>query len=137
MPTYQYVCIACDAPLEAVQSFSDAALTECPVCAGRLRKVYGAVGVVFKGSGFYKNDSRDAAKKKADAPAAKSEGSNGSSGANGSSGSNGSSGANGSAGSNGSSGSSDSGGSSGSSPAPASTSGTPAKTAGAPAGKGS
>lgn len=72
MPTYQYVCTACDQPLEAVQSFSDAALTECPACAGRLRKVYGAVGVVFKGSGFYKTDSRDAAKK-ADAPAAKTD----------------------------------------------------------------
>jgi putative FmdB family regulatory protein len=58
VPTYQYVCTACDQPLEAVQSFSDAALTECPHCGGRLRKVYGAVGVVFKGSGFYKNDSR-------------------------------------------------------------------------------
>ena len=73
MPTYQYVCTACDQPLEAVQSFSDAALTECPACGGRLRKVYGAVGVVFKGSGFYKTDSRDSGKK-ADAPAAKSDG---------------------------------------------------------------
>jgi putative FmdB family regulatory protein len=58
VPTYQYVCTACDTPLEAVQSFSDAALTECPTCGGTLRKVYGAVGVVFKGSGFYKTDSR-------------------------------------------------------------------------------
>ncbi len=58
MPTYQYVCTECDAPLEAVQSFTDDALTVCPVCSGRLRKVFTAVGVVFKGSGFYRNDSR-------------------------------------------------------------------------------
>lgn len=62
MPTYQYACTACDERLEAVQSFADAALVECPACSGRLRKVFSAVGVVFKGSGFYKNDSRDAAK---------------------------------------------------------------------------
>ena len=60
MPTYQYACTECAERLEAVQSFSDAALTECPACAGRLRKVFSAVGVVFKGSGFYKNDSRPA-----------------------------------------------------------------------------
>ena len=58
MPTYQYVCTECGQPLEAVQSFSDPALTTCPVCEGRLRKVYSAVGVVFKGSGFYRTDSR-------------------------------------------------------------------------------
>ena len=58
VPTYQYVCTACEQPLEAQQSFTDDALTECPVCAGRLRKVFSAVGVVFKGSGFYRNDSR-------------------------------------------------------------------------------
>jgi putative FmdB family regulatory protein len=58
VPTYQYVCTACGQDLEAVQSFSDAALTECPACAGRLRKKFGSVGVVFKGSGFYRNDSR-------------------------------------------------------------------------------
>ena len=58
MPTYQYVCTACSEPLEAVQSFTDAALTECPACGGALRKVFSAVGVVFKGSGFYKTDSR-------------------------------------------------------------------------------
>jgi len=61
MPTYQYQCSQCDAPLEVVQSFSDDALTTCPVCkAEALRKVYGSVGVVFKGSGFYRNDSRGA-----------------------------------------------------------------------------
>ena len=58
MPTYQYACTACGDELEAVQSFTDSSLTECPVCGGALRKVYSAVGVVFKGSGFYKTDSR-------------------------------------------------------------------------------
>ena len=61
MPTYQYACTACDERLEAVQSFTDAPLTECPVCGGALLKVFSAVGVVFKGSGFYKNDSREKA----------------------------------------------------------------------------
>ena len=70
MPTYQYACTACQHELEAVQSFSDAALTECPECGGKLRKVSGAVGVVFKGSGFYKTDSRKA--EKSSAPAASS-----------------------------------------------------------------
>ena len=58
MPTYQYACTACGEQLEVVQSFTDAALTECPACGGALRKVFSAVGVVFKGSGFYKTDSR-------------------------------------------------------------------------------
>ncbi|GGP33768.1 FmdB family zinc ribbon protein [Saccharothrix coeruleofusca] len=58
MPTYQYACTECDHRFEAVQSFSDSALTVCPECSGKLRKLYGAVGVVFKGSGFYRNDSR-------------------------------------------------------------------------------
>ena len=58
MPTYQYQCTECGAALEIIQSFSDDTLTECPECAGRLRKVFNAVGVVFKGSGFYRNDSR-------------------------------------------------------------------------------
>lgn len=61
MPTYQYVCDSCNEPLEVVQSFSDDALTMCPACSEpALRKVYGSVGVVFKGSGFYRNDSRGA-----------------------------------------------------------------------------
>ena len=77
MPTYQYVCTACAEPLEAVQSFSDAPLSECPACAGRLRKVFSAVGVVFKGSGFYKTDSRTAGKSAT--PAAASSGSSDSS----------------------------------------------------------
>lgn len=79
MPTYQYACTACAEKLEAVQSFTDAALTECPSCSGALRKVYSAVGVVFKGSGFYKNDSRkstaESGQKKTDA--GKADGSKG------------------------------------------------------------
>lgn len=58
MPTYQYRCKDCSSELEVVQKFTDAALTECPRCRGDLRKVYNAVGVVFKGSGFYATDSR-------------------------------------------------------------------------------
>ena len=58
MPTYQYSCTACGEPLEVVQKFTDDALTECPACGGQLRKLYNAVGIVFKGSGFYRTDSR-------------------------------------------------------------------------------
>lgn len=58
MPTYQYACKACDHEFERVQSFSDASLTDCPECAGPLRKLFGSVGVIFKGSGFYRTDSR-------------------------------------------------------------------------------
>ncbi len=58
MPTYQYQCTDCGEALEVHQSFTDDALTVCPVCQGRLRKVFNAVGVVFKGSGFYRTDSR-------------------------------------------------------------------------------
>ena len=58
MPTYAYACTACGHAFDAVQKFSDAALTECPECEGRLRKVYTSIGVTFKGSGFYRNDSR-------------------------------------------------------------------------------
>jgi putative FmdB family regulatory protein len=58
VPTYQYACVECGSALEVVQKFTDEALRECPECAGRLRKVFSAVGVVFKGSGFYRNDSR-------------------------------------------------------------------------------
>ena len=58
MPTYQYACTECGHAFEQFQSFSDDALTECPECQGRLRKVFNAVGVVFKGSGFYRTDSR-------------------------------------------------------------------------------
>ena len=58
MPTYQYACTACDHRFEAVQAFSDDALTTCPNCEGKLRKVFSSVGIVFKGSGFYRTDSR-------------------------------------------------------------------------------
>jgi len=58
LPTYQYACTACGHQLEAVQSFADDPLTVCPTCEGRLRKVFASVGVVFKGSGFYRTDSR-------------------------------------------------------------------------------
>ncbi len=123
MPTYAYACTACGHAFDAVQKFSDAALTECPDCGGRLRKVYTSIGVSFKGSGFYRNDSRASngngtgASKSSDStkPAEKSssdsssstpsttkESSSSSSGAKGSSGSSGS-GSSGSAGSSGSS----------------------------------
>ncbi len=72
MPVYEYVCTECGEPLEARQSFTDAALTVCPNCSGRLRKKLSPVGVVFKGSGFYRNDSREAA-----ASALKGAGANG------------------------------------------------------------
>jgi putative FmdB family regulatory protein len=62
MPTYQYRCTECGEDLEAVQKFNDPALTTCPTCGGQLRKVFNAVGVVFKGSGFYRTDSRNGSK---------------------------------------------------------------------------
>ena len=63
MPTYAYACTACGHAFEIQQSFSDASLTVCPECEGRLRKVFSAVGVVFKGSGFYRNDARSSGSK--------------------------------------------------------------------------
>jgi putative FmdB family regulatory protein len=86
VPTYQYACTECGHDFETVQSFTDPALTDCPQCSGRLRKVFNSVGIVFKGSGFYRTDSRDTAKvngskgsaeSASDKPAAKAE-SNGS-----------------------------------------------------------
>jgi putative FmdB family regulatory protein len=68
VPTYQYTCTECGEPLETVQKFSDEPLTVCPACGGRLRKVFSPVGIVFKGSGFYRTDSRNGASA---APAAK------------------------------------------------------------------
>jgi putative FmdB family regulatory protein len=59
VPTYQYACTACDERLEVVQKFTDDPLTVCDECGGQLRKVYSAVGIVFKGSGFYRTDSRN------------------------------------------------------------------------------
>jgi putative FmdB family regulatory protein len=73
MPTYQYACTSCGEPLEAVQKFTDDPLTECPACGGALRKVFSAVGVVFKGSGFYKTDSRAKKSSAATTPAAKGD----------------------------------------------------------------
>lgn len=64
MPTYEYVCTKCGEGLEAVQSFNDPPLTKCPKCKGKLRKVFSAAGIVFKGSGFYKTDSRSGSKSK-------------------------------------------------------------------------
>ena len=101
MPTYQDACTECGHRFEAVQAFTDDSLTTCPVCSGQLRKVYGSVGVVFKGSGFYRTDSRNGktatapptsgdkadkpAAAKADKPAAKSDSSSGGSSDSGSS----------------------------------------------------
>jgi putative FmdB family regulatory protein len=73
MPTYQYRCTDCGEDLEAVQKFSDAALTTCPTCGGQLRKVFNAVGVVFKGSGFYRTDSRTGAKSGPDGDSSSSD----------------------------------------------------------------
>lgn len=77
MPTYQYACTECGHAFEQVQSFSDDALEHCPECNGRLRKVFNAVGVVFKGSGFYRTDSRSGSS--STVPAASSGGAGGSS----------------------------------------------------------
>ena len=62
MPTYSYTCTECGDRFDAVQAFSDSALTTCTKCNGRLRKLFGNVGVVFKGSGFYRTDSRESSK---------------------------------------------------------------------------
>ncbi|MGI5204308.1 FmdB family zinc ribbon protein [Spirillospora sp. CA-108201] len=80
MPTYQYVCTECGEPLEVVQKFSDDALTDCPACSGRLRKVFSAAGIIFKGSGFYRTDSRGSGKSPSTAGASSNGSSNGSSG---------------------------------------------------------
>ena len=62
MPTYSYACTECDNRFDAVQAFTDDALSTCPECSGRLRKLFNSVGVVFKGSGFYRTDSRESSK---------------------------------------------------------------------------
>jgi putative FmdB family regulatory protein len=72
VPTYQYQCTECGEGLEAVQKFTDDALTECPSCNGRLKKVFSAVGIVFKGSGFYRNDSRGSSSSSSPASSSKS-----------------------------------------------------------------
>lgn len=72
MPKYEYACRECGENLEVVQSFSDDPLTECPACGGELRKVFHSPGITFKGSGFYKTDSRDSSKKATTASESKS-----------------------------------------------------------------
>lgn len=84
MPTYQYQCTECGEALEAVQKFTDDALTVCPNCEGRLKKVFSAVGIVFKGSGFYRNDSRSSSSSSTPAPAAAKTSDSGSSSSTGS-----------------------------------------------------
>lgn len=74
MPTYEYACRSCDTHLEVVQRFDDDPLTECPSCGGQLRKVFGSIGISFKGSGFYKTDSRALSKTGAPSKAASGDG---------------------------------------------------------------
>jgi putative FmdB family regulatory protein len=73
VPTYSYACTECENRFDEVQSFSDDALTTCPKCSGRLRKLFGNVGVVFKGSGFYRTDNRESAKASSNGSASSSE----------------------------------------------------------------
>lgn len=113
MPTYEYRCKDCGEQLEVVQAFSDDPLTECPACQGRLKKVFHSVGIAFKGSGFYKNDSRSSTS--STSPASSS--STSSDGASSDSGSSSTTSPD-SAGSSGTSGSSGSGSDSGGSPTP-------------------
>lgn len=115
MPTYQYRCSECGHAFEQVQSFSDDALTVCPECNGVLRKVFNSVGVVFKGSGFYKTDSRSSST--ATTPAAASASSDSSSSSSSSSSSDSSSSSSSSSGSSSSSSSSSTSGSAAASPA--------------------
>jgi putative FmdB family regulatory protein len=99
VPTYSYACTECDNRFDVVQGFSDDALTTCEKCSGRLRKLFNSVGIVFKGSGFYRTDSREDGKKSSKTPAngaatsdsASSSGSSEKNGSNQSNGSNGSS----------------------------------------------
>ena len=77
MPTYAYACTTCEHRFEVQQSFTDAALTECPECQGRLRQLFNSVGIVFKGSGFYRTDSRSGSKSESAAAASSSTSSEG------------------------------------------------------------
>lgn len=113
MPVYEYRCKNCGHQFEATQAFSDDALTECPECQGELRKVFGSVGISFKGSGFYKNDSRGSSS--STTPASSSSSSSESSSSSGSSDSSGGSSSDSGSSSSSGSGSSSSSGSSGSS----------------------
>ncbi|MGA5538980.1 FmdB family zinc ribbon protein [Mycolicibacterium nivoides] len=72
MPTYSYACTECGNRFDAVQAFSDDALTTCPKCSGKLRKLFGSVGVVFKGSGFYRTDNRASGKSSSNGSSGKS-----------------------------------------------------------------
>lgn len=72
MPTYSYACTACEHHFDTVQKFTDPSLTDCPECSGRLRKLFSSVGIVFKGSGFYRTDSRSSSSDKP-SPNGKSE----------------------------------------------------------------
>lgn len=110
MPTYQYACTSCEHRFEQVQSFSEDSLTVCPECEGRLRKLFNAVGIVFKGSGFYRTDSRSGNGSVSESGSSGSEGASGGSGTSSSSSDSGSgSSSEGSSGSSGGSSSSDSG----------------------------
>ncbi|MCV7205259.1 FmdB family transcriptional regulator [Mycolicibacterium peregrinum] len=91
MPTYSYACTECGNRFDAVQAFSDDALTTCPKCSGKLRKLFGSVGVVFKGSGFYRTDNRESGKSSSNGSSAKSADSSSSSTSSDSSSSSGSS----------------------------------------------
>jgi len=73
MPTYEYECEQCHERVEAVQKFTDPTLSVCPLCGGELRKIFSAVGIVFKGSGFYKNDSRGSKPKTTTTPSSSSD----------------------------------------------------------------
>jgi putative FmdB family regulatory protein len=84
LPTYEYACKDCESHLEIVQRFDDQPLTECPSCGGQLRKVFGAVGIAFKGSGFYKTDNRSSVKGDGGSQAKKADGSAGANGKDGS-----------------------------------------------------
>ena len=88
MPTYSYACTECGNRFDAVQAFSDDALTSCPKCSGKLRKLFGSVGVVFKGSGFYRTDNRESGKSSSNGSAKSSESSSSSTSSDSSSSSN-------------------------------------------------
>ena len=97
MPTYEYRCKDCGQQLEVVQAFSDDPLTECPECQGSLKKVFNSVGISFKGSGFYKNDSRSGSSSSSSAGTSSSDGPSSSGGDSGSSSSSSGDGSSGSA----------------------------------------
>lgn len=86
MPTYSYACTECDNRFDIVQSFSDDTLTVCPQCSGKLRKLFNSVGIVFKGSGFYRTDSRGGASTASEPAKTPAEGSSNGSSGNGSGG---------------------------------------------------